>query len=359
MVMVMMTVPDIIKKLQHRVDLTCDEVGHIMTDILSGDTDEQTVVDFLSNLTKKGETDSELVCMLEKMQEFALRVEIDDNISSSPSLATAIDMCGTGGDRLETFNISTTASFVVAAAGGLVAKHGNRSSLGVSGSSDIFEYFGYDLNQEPDKITTILRENNICFMFAQKFHPAMRHVSAARRQIRTRTAFNILGPLSNPARVANQLVGVSNMKYLTRLPAILKRSGSKNIISVCSNNGMDELSTSGTNHVCILKDGDITTATISPQDVGLHKSVLADIQVKTREDAIRSFVDVLNDTANQAMVETVALNAAGGFMVAGMADSFDDGTSLALDTIKSGRAFKCLERFVKNTGDVSKLEDVV
>ena len=347
-------ISDVITKLQHGTDLTCDEIGYVMTDILSGNVGEQTVIDFLSNLTKKGETDDELVGMLEKMQEFALQVEIGDKVSS-----TAIDMCGTGGDRLATFNISTTASFVVAAAGGLVAKHGNRSSLGVSGSSDIFEYFGYSLSKEPEEIADILKENNICFMFAQKFHPAMRHVAAARKQIKTRTAFNLLGPLSNPARVESQLVGVANTEYLKRLPAILKKRGSKNIISVCSNNGMDELSTIGVNQVCTLKDDSITTTTLNPLDVGLHRSRLEDIQVETREDAIKSFVNVLNGTANQAMTETVALNAAGGLVVSGMADSFDDGASLALDTIKSGKAFKCLRQFVKNTGDVSKLDDVI
>lgn len=348
-----MTILDIIPKLRQGENLTHYEISHSMTDILSGRVDEQTTIDFLLNLTKKGETDDELVGMLEKMQEFSLQVDGTDETSS------AIDMCGTGGDRLETFNVSTTASFVVAAAGGLVAKHGNRSSLGVSGSADIFEYFDYNLDKEPADIAKILKENGICFMFAQKFHPAMRHVSSARKQIKTRTAFNLLGPLSNPARVRNQLVGVSSMEYLKRLPRILKRRGSKNIISVCSDNGMDELSTNGVNQVCILKDDDIITTTLDPLDVGLHRSRLSDIQIKTREDAIASFVNVLNGTANQAMTETTALNAAGGLMVAGIADDFDDGTSIALDIIKSGKAFKCLRRFVKNTGDISRLDDVI
>lgn len=345
----------IIAKLHQGTDLTPHEINNTMTEILSGRADKQTTVDFLSNLTKKGETNDELVGMLNKMQEFALQVNIQDKAS------TAIDMCGTGGDKLETFNVSTTASFVVAAAGGLVAKHGNRSSTGVSGSADIFEYFKYDLSKEPSEVADVLRENNICFMFAQKFHPAMKYVATARKQIKTRTAFNLLGPLSNPARVKNQLVGVSNTEYLKVLPEILKRGGARNIISVCSYNGMDELSTSGVNRICTLKDSSttITTTSLDPLDVGLHRSKLADIQIKTRDDAVRSFVNVLNDTANTAMIETTALNAAGGLIVAGIADSWDDGVSLALDTIKSGKAFKCLRQFVKNTGDISKLNDVI
>ncbi len=184
-------ISELIKKLEEKTNLTYDEVNGIMADILSGKTTDSENVSFLSNLADKGETDDELLGMLDKMNEFALKVVPKNQ-------GTIIDMCGTGGDKLQTFNISTTASFVVAAAGGIVAKHGNRSSSGISGSADIFEYFGYNLNQEPSQIADILEKHNICFMFAQKFHPAMKHVSAARKQIGKRTAFNLLGPLSNP-----------------------------------------------------------------------------------------------------------------------------------------------------------------
>jgi anthranilate phosphoribosyltransferase len=249
-------------------------------------------------------------------------------------------MCGTGGDKLQTFNISTTASFVVAAAGGTVAKHGNRSSSGVSGSADIFEYFGYDLNLEPPKIAEILQKHNICFMFAQKFHPAMRHVSAARKQLGKRTAFNLLGPLSNPAGVKNQLVGVFSIEYLDRLPLILKRKGAENIMTVRSDDGMDEFSTSATNRVCILKNDKVLMNAIDPEIVGLHKSSLQDIQIKTKEDAIKSFV------------------AAGGLIVANISKNFEEAVELALNTIKSGKAFSLLEKFIQDTGDITKLKEI-
>jgi anthranilate phosphoribosyltransferase len=258
-------ISDFILKLQQNTDLTYDEMNLIMTDVLSGKTDNVQNADFLSSLAEKGETDEELLGMLDKMQEFALKVEPKNQ-------GTVIDMCGTGGDKLQTFNVSTTASFVVAAAGGIVAKHGNRSSSGVSGSADIFEYFGYDLNKEPAQIADILEEYNICFMFAQKFHPAMKYVSTARKQLGKRTAFNLLGPLSNPARVKNQLVGVFSTEYLDRLPAILKRKGAENIMTVRSDDGMDEFSTSATNRVCILRNGKVLMNAIDPEVVGLHKS---------------------------------------------------------------------------------------
>ena len=344
-------ISELIKKLQEKMDLTYEEINNVMTDILSGKTSDQENADFLSNLADKGETDDELLGMLDKMQELSLKI-------MPKNTDTIIDMCGTGGDKLQTFNVSTTASFVVAASGGIVAKHGNRSSSGVSGSADIFEYFGYDLNQEPSKIAEILEKHRICFMFAQKFHPAMKHVAVARKQLGKRTAFNLLGPLSNPAGVKNQLVGVFSIEYLDRLPAILKRKGAQNIMTVRSDDGMDEFSTSSTNRVCILRDGKILMNAIDPEVIGLHKSSLNDIQIKTREDAIKSFVNVLNNTANQAMIETTALNAAGGLIVANIANNFEEGVEIALNTIRDGKAFKLLESFVKDTGNSSKLKEI-
>ncbi len=196
-------------------------------------------------------------------------------------------------------------------------------------------------------------------MFAQKFHHAMKHVSAARKQIGKRTAFNLLGPLSNPAGVKNQLVGVFSIEYLDRLPLIMKRKGVENIMTVRSDDGMDEFSTSSVNRVCILRNDKVLMNAIDPEVVGLHKSSLTDIQIKTKEDAIKSFVGVLNNTANQAMIETTALNAAGGLIVANIAKNFEEGVELALKTIKDGKAFRLLEDFVKDTGDYSKLKEIV
>jgi len=340
-----------ISKLQEKTDLTYDEINQIMTEVLSGKTDDIQNSKFLSSLAQKGETDDELLGMLDKMEELSLKI-------TPKNQGTIIDMCGTGGDKLQTFNISTTASFVVAAAGGIVAKHGNRSSSGVSGSADIFEYFGYNLNSEPVEIVDILEKYNICFMFAQKFHPAMKHVSAARKQLGKRTAFNLLGPLSNPANVKNQLVGVFSIEYLDRLPQILKRKGAQNIMTVRSDDGMDEFSTSSTNRVGILRKDKVLMNVIDPEVVGLHKSKLSDIQIESKQDAIESFVKVLNNTANQAMIETTVLNAAGGLIVADIAKNFEEAVEIATNTIESGKAYSLLEKFVKGTGDISKLKEI-
>lgn len=344
-------ISELITKLQNKTDLSYDKVSHVMTEILCGRTNEQENLEFLKHLTEKGETDNELLGMLDKMQEFALHI-------FPKNQGTIIDVCGTGGDKLQTFNVSTTASFVIAACGGIVAKHGNCSSSGVSGSADIFENLGYDLNTEPAKTSEILERFNICFMFAQKFHPAMKKVAVARKTFGKRTAFNLLGPLTNPANVKNQLVGVFSDEFLDRLPLILKRKGAKNVMTVRSEDGMDEFATSSKNRICFLKNGKILTNIVDPEIVGLHKSSLKDIQIKSKEEALKSFVSVLNNTANQAMMETTVLNAAAGLIVGNVVKNFDDGVELALQTIKNEKSYKLLHKFVKECGRIERLKEV-
>ena len=332
-------------------NLSFDDMTSVMNDILSGTQNDKEIAEFLKNLAEKGESDDELLAMLNKMEEFAIHI-------SPKCQGKVIDVCGTGGDKLKTFNISTTASFVIAGAGGNVAKHGNRSISGVSGSADIFEYFGFDLNSEPSKVNEIIEKFGIGFMFAQKFHPAMKNVANARKVVGGRTAFNLLGPLTNPAMVKNQLIGVFSDEYQERIIKILQRKNAETIMTVRSNDGMDELSTTSKNKICLLKNNIITKMTIDPQDVGLQRGNLSDIQIVTKEDAIKSFVDVLNDTANKTKIEITALNAAGGLIVSDIADSFGEAVELALNTIHSGKAFDKLKNFVKNCGDMEKLEGV-
>ena len=344
-------IKELAEQLSHGNNLTIDQMTSVMDELLTGTQTDEDVAEFLKNLTQKGESDDELLAMLNKMEEFALHI--------SPNCqGKVIDVCGTGGDKLKTFNISTAASFVVAAAGGNVAKHGNRSMSGVSGSADIFEYFGFDLDSEPMKVNETIEKFGIGFMFAQKFHPAMKNVANARKVVGGRTAFNLLGPLTNPARVKNQLIGVFSEDYQERIVKILQRKNAETIMSVRSNDGMDELSTTSKNQICLLKNNTITKMTLDPQEVGLQKGNISDIQIDSKKDAVKSFVDVLNDTANKTKIEITALNAAGGLIVSDIADSFDEAIELALNTIHSGKAFDKLKNFVKNCGDMGKLEGV-
>ena len=322
-----------------------------MNEILGGTYNDQDVAEFLKNLTQKGESDDELLAMLNKMEEYSLHI--------SPNCkGKIIDVCGTGGDKLKTFNISTAASFVIAGAGGNVAKHGNRSISGISGSADIFEYFGFDLNSEPNMVNETIEKFGIGFMFEQRFHPAMKNVATARKVVGGRTAFNLLGPLTNPAMVKNQLIGVFSEDYQERIVKILKRKNAETIMTVRSAGGMDELSTTSKNQICMLKNNVITKMTLDPQEVGFQKGNISDIQISSKEDAIKSFVTVLDGSANKTKIEITTLNAAGGLIVSNIADSFTDAVELALNTINNGKAFDKLENFVKNCGDIEKLEGV-
>ena len=342
-------IKELTEQLSLRTNLTIDQMSNVMDEILTGTQNDDDVAEFLKNLTQKGESDDELLAMLNKMEEFSLHI--------SPNCkGKIIDVCGTGGDKLKTFNISTAASFVIAGAGGNVAKHGNRSISGISGSADIFEYFGFDLNSEPNKVNETIEKFGIGFMFAQKFHPAMKNIAKARKIVGGRTAFNLLGPLTNPAMVKNQLIGVFSEKYQEKIVKILQRKNAETIMAVRSADGMDELSTTCKNQICMLKNGTITKMTLDPQKVGLQKGNISDIQIRSKEDAIKSFITVLNNTANKTKIEITALNAAGGLVISDIADNFTDAVELALDTIHSGKALDKLENFVKNYGNIEKLD---
>ena len=342
-------IKELTEQLSLGTNLTIDQMSNVMDEILTGTQNDDDVAEFLKNLTQKGESDDELLAMLNKMEEFSLHI--------SPNCkGKIIDVCGTGGDKLKTFNISTAASFVIAGAGGNVAKHGNRSISGISGSADIFEYFGFDLNSEPNKVNETIEKFGIGFMFAQKFHPAMKNIAKARKIVGGRTAFNLLGPLTNPAMVKNQLIGVFSEKYQEKIVKILQRKNAETIMAVRSADGMDELSTTCKNQICMLKNGTITKMTLDPQKVGLQKGNISDIQIRSKEDAIKSFITVLNNTANKTKIEITALNAAGGLVISDIADNFTDAVELALDTIHSGKALDKLENFVKNYGNIEKLD---
>ena len=286
-------------------DLTFDEMSSEMSDILNGKNNDDEIAEFLRSLSEKGETDEELRAMLTKMNEHSVRI-------SPRCHGRLIDVCGTGGDNLQTFNISTAASFVIAGAGGNVAKHGNRSVSGISGSADIFEYFGFNLQSETCVVEEMIEKLGIGFMFAPTFHPAMKNVALARKILGKRTAFNLLGPLCNPANVKHQLIGVFADDYIKRIVMIMQKNHSETILAVRSEDGMDELSTTSKNKVCMLKNNEISEFIINPEEYNMEKGNLSDIQISTKQNAIDAFVNVLNNTSNKTMKEITILKAAAG-----------------------------------------------
>ncbi len=321
----------------------------VMYEILTGKVSVDDTTSFLGALTQKGETDQELVAMLDNMQQNAIHIhpKINQNI---------IDVCGTGGDSMHTFNISTTASFVIAASGVVVAKHGNRSVSGTSGSADIFEYFGYNLNMEPAQVQEIIEKFGIGFMFAPKFNPAMKNVAEARKRLGKRTAFNLLGPLCNPAQVKHQLVGVYSKEYLGRVVSLLESRGAVSVMAVISEDGLDELSTTSKNYIYQLNKGEVTSSVLDPAELGLTKAKISDLQILTRDEAISAFVTVLDGTAKKSMIEITALNAAAGLIVGRFSEKFDEALEISLQSIKNGNAYNLFKDFVKHCGDITKLE---
>ena len=332
-------------------DLTFDEMSSEMSDILNGKNNDDEIAEFLRSLSEKGETDEELRAMLTKMNEHSVRI-------SPRCHGSLIDVCGTGGDNLQTFNISTAASFVIAGAGGNVAKHGNRSVSGISGSADIFEYFGFNLQSEACVAEKMIEKLGIGFMFAPTFHPAMKNVALARKILGKRTAFNLLGPLCNPANVKHQLIGVFADDYIKRIVMIMQKNHSETILAVRSEDGMDELSTTSKNKVCMLKNNEISEFIINPEEYNMEKGNLSDIQISTKQNAIDAFVNVLNNTSNKTMKEITILNAAGGMIVGGLCDEFKDGVELATETINNGKAFEKLKQFAKENNAQEKLEEI-
>jgi anthranilate phosphoribosyltransferase len=344
-------IAEITTKLSQGKNISYDEMSGIMDLILDGKSSVQETVEFLKNLTEKGESDEELLAMLDKMQEHAIHI-------APKCQGRIIDVCGTGGDKMSTFNISTAAAFVIVASGGSVAKHGNKSVSGISGSADIFEYFGYDLNSEPNKVKEIIERFGIGFMFAQKFHPAMKNVAEARKILGTRTAFNLLGPLSNPAEVKNQLVGVFSPDYLERVTTLLKSRGAENVMTVISNDGLDELSTTSKNQIYHLKNDEINKLVLEPTELGLVRANLSDIQVSTKDEAINAFISVLKGTAKKSMIDITALNAAAGLIVGGISDTFDEALQITFNAITNGKSFDLFKNFIKYCGDITKIEEI-
>ena len=344
-------IPQTMAKLSASKDLTYDEMRQAVTEILDGRSSVSDTTEFLRRLTAKGETNGELGAMLDSMQDHA--IHIDPKCGGK-----VVDVCGTGGDRMRTFNVSTTAAFVVAASGVPVAKHGNRSSSGISGSADIFEYFGYDLNMEPEKVRSIIEKFHIGFMFALKFHPSMRIVAEARKAIGGRTAFNLLGPLSNPARVKRQLVGVFSPEYLRRVVGILQSRGAEEVITAISDDGLDELSVTAKNRLCHLRGGEVHEFVLDPKELGLSRAGIGEIQVSTREEAVLAFVHALDGTGNKATIDITALNAGAALVVGGKASSIKEGLEVSLGIMKSGKPFDLLKEFVRQCGDVTKLEEL-
>lgn len=324
-----------IRKLVEFQDLSFEESRLVMEHIMSGKATDAQIAGFLVALRMKGETGDELGGMAVVMQEKAVHVK-------APSPLT-VDTCGTGGDGFGTFNISTATAFVVASAGIPVAKHGNRSVSSKVGSADVLEAGGYRLEKTPDEIEKELRETGFSFLFAPLLHPAMKHVMPARRQLKIRTAFNLLGPITNPARVKHQIVGVFDFSFAHKLAQALQRLGTERS-AVVSGGFTDELTTCGENEALLVTQEEITPLIVDPEELGLKKGDSEELKGPSDpKEAYRLMESVLKGEASRTQVETVALNAGVLFWLVGESDTIRDGVEKALDLITSGQAYRKLK----------------
>lgn len=321
--------------------LAGEEMTAVMRTIMTGGATPAQIAGFLVALRMKGETVAEIAAAASVMRELATGVDIS-------GLDHAVDIVGTGGGASGTFNVSTTSMFVAAAAGCHVAKHGNRSVSSKSGAADVLEAAGVRLDLSPDQVAQCVREVGVGFMFAPGHHSAMKHAIGPRRELGVRTVFNVLGPLTNPAGVPNQLLGVFSADLLEPLAEVLQRLGSRHVLVVHSRDGLDEISIADSTDVAELKDGEIHRYSIQPEDFGLKRDSLDKIRVKDPTESLAMLRGVLEGRPGPAR-DIVQLNAGAAIYAAGCAESLAAGVGLAEKAITDGEALVRLERLAALT----------
>ncbi|CAB5495634.1 Anthranilate phosphoribosyltransferase (EC [Bathymodiolus thermophilus thioautotrophic gill symbiont] len=336
-----MNIQEAIKAVIAKQDLTEDEMSAVMSDIMTGKTQEAQIGGFLVGLSIKGATVIEITAAAKVMRSLASSVTVHDP-------KHLVDTCGTGGDGLGLFNISTACAFVVAAAGAQVAKHGNRSISSKSGSADVLEAAGVNLEMTAEAIGKSVEKIGVGFMFAPAHHSAMKHAIGARKALAVRTIFNVLGPLTNPAKAPHQVMGVYDKALVEPIANVLKSLGSKHVMVVHSKDGLDEISIADDTFVAELKNDKITTYTINPTEFGLSLGNLDDIKAEDADSSLALIQQAL-DGKDGAAKDIIALNAGAAIYVSGVADSLPAGINKAIKILNSGAAHQKLDDFVKES----------
>ena len=322
-------IADLVKKAADSQDLSADEAQAAMSEIMSGEATPAQIAAFLVAMRMKGETVDEVTAFARVMRAHVLPVKT--------SRRPLVDTCGTGGDEIKTFNVSTVAAFVAAGAGVAIAKHGNRSVTSKCGSADVLEALGIKFDLPPDRVARCVDEVGIGFMFAPAYHPAMKYAAPVRRELGLRTVFNALGPLTNPAMADAQVLGVYRPEMTELHAGVLKNLGSERAYVVHGVGGLDELSTLGETRLTELKNGDVRTYSITPEDVGLRRARPEDVRGRTPEENARTLVAVLEGEKGPAR-DIVVLNAAAAIAAGGKAETLAAAIPLAEESLDSGAA---------------------
>ena len=338
-----MDLPQAIGAVVDHRDLSSAEMETVMRLIMTGQATPAQIGGFLIGLRMKGETVEESAAAAGVMREWATRVEV-----GGPHL---VDTCGTGGDGASTFNISTASAIVTAAAGGRVAKHGNRSVSSSSGSADVLEAAGVRLDLDPQQVAACIDRVGVGFLFAPQHHSAMKHAIGPRKEMKVRTVFNLLGPLTNPAGAPNQVLGVFSPLWVEPLAQVLKRLGSEHVLVVHAEGGLDEISIAGPTRIAELKDGAITVYSISPADFGMQNGDLSALAVADASESLAMINAVFAGEPGPAS-DIVALNAGAAIYAAGLTESLADGVKLAAETISSGKAGHTFQALIETSRTV-------
>jgi anthranilate phosphoribosyltransferase len=338
-----MTIQYAIEQLVNNNDLSHEEMQAVMSLIMTGECTGSQIGGFLVALRMKGETIEEITAAAQVMSSLADHVQVD-----APNL---IDIVGTGGDGTSTFNVSTAASFVAAGAGASVAKHGNRSVSSKSGSADLLEQAGANLNLDSQQVAKVIQAAGVGFMFAPMHHSAMRHAIAARKEMAVRTIFNVLGPLTNPANVRRQVVGVFAKDLTVTLAKVFAQLGSQHTLVVHSDDGMDEISICAATTISEMREGRVQTYTVTPQDFGMKIANINDIVVANPAESLAMIDEVLANKPGPAR-DIVVLNAGAGVYVSGLAKSLAQGVELASLSIEQGKALAAKDAYISATQTV-------
>ena len=334
-----MNINQAIKAVIEKKNLNESDMLDVMNSIMTGQTTDAQIGAFLVGLSMKGETIEEITASAKVMRSLATPVEIKSN-------KYLVDTCGTGGDGLGLFNISTASAFVVAAAGGKVAKHGNRSISSKSGSADVLESAGVNLNLSPSLISECIAQIGVGFMFAPAHHSAMKHAIGPRKELAVRTIFNVLGPLTNPAKAPNQVMGVYDKNLVEPIANVLKELGSRHVMVVHSDDGLDEFSIADKTYVAELKDGIVSTYSVHPEDFGLTLGDLKDIRADNADASLALITEAFSGR-NGTAKSIISLNAGAAIYVSGLTTSLQSGIDRANQVLTDGSSQKKLDEYIK------------
>lgn len=341
-----MTIKEALAQVVERRNLSQEDMRAVMREIMGGEATPAQIAGFLTALRMKGETVDEITAAVEVMRELATPVHVP-----RAQYERLVDIVGTGGDGAGLFNVSTASAFVVAAGGGRVAKHGGRAASSTTGSADLLEAAGATLELAPENVTRCIDEVGVGFMFAPLYHRAMRYAVGPRREMGVRTVFNVIGPLTNPALAPNELLGVFSAQWLEPVARVLRRLGSRHVMVVHSDDGLDEISIAAPTQVAELKAGEIRLHTLEPEAVGLSRGSLDSLRVSSAAESLRLIRAAFSGEPGPAR-DMIAFNAGAGLYVSGVAESVADGVRRALDVLDSGEAGKRLDRYAQLTQQV-------